>query len=92
MDAKSKMSFMNSITPEQDIICSQCGTANTSNYKFCTSCGVKISDAVSLAFAPAGETKELKQKTIQYDEPSAVFAEGLPSWSVEPPQLLVRRR
>lgn len=29
---------------------------------------------------------------VVYQEPESVFAEGLPSWDVEPPQVMVRRK
>lgn len=31
-------------------------------------------------------------KSINTEEPMSVFAEGLPSWDIVPPQLLVRRK
>ena len=36
-----------------------------------------------------------KEKTVQvsrYVEPKNVFAQGLPEWDIEPPQVMVRRR
>ncbi len=30
--------------------------------------------------------------TVKYIEPESVFAEGLPSWDIEPPQVVVRRK
>lgn len=30
--------------------------------------------------------------TVKYIEPESVFAEGLPPWDIEPPQVLVRRK
>lgn len=30
--------------------------------------------------------------TVKYVEPESVFAEGLPSWDIEPPQVVVRRK
>ena len=40
------------------------------------------------AFAPVKPA----QKAEQIEEPISAFAEGLPSWSIEPPQIMVRRR
>lgn len=37
------------------------------------------------------EKKTLKE-TFRYVEPNTVFASGLPEWSIEPPQVMVRRR
>lgn len=31
-------------------------------------------------------------KDVKYVEPNNVFAQGLPDWSIEPPQVVVRRR
>lgn len=55
------------------------------------------------AFAPAESTAEPKTdapafepaapaKTVKYKEAPSAFAEGLPEWSLEPPQVMVRRR
>ncbi len=30
-------------------------------------------------------------KVTKYVEPNNVFAQGLPEWSIEPPQIMVRR-
>lgn len=43
------------------------------------------------AFAPAEPVKQAKTAP-QYEEPMSVFAQGLPEWSIEPPQVMVRRR
>ena len=42
------------------------------------------------AFAPAGSAAV--SKTSSYTEPDNVFAQGLPSWDIVPPQVMVRRR
>ena len=53
------------------------------------------------AFAPVNEVKaeepevkapEAVKPVSNYVEPESVFAQGLPEWSVEPPQVVVRRR
>lgn len=38
------------------------------------------------------EEKETPAQVLKYVEPSNAFAEGLPEWSIEPPQVMVRRR
>ncbi len=43
--------------------------------------------AAAPAFAPAPAAP-----VSTYVEPASVFAEGLPEWSLEPPQVMVRRR
>ena len=32
------------------------------------------------------------EPTVKYIEPESAFAEGLPSWDIEPPQVVVRRK
>ena len=41
---------------------------------------------------PAAPKPEQPAPVKKYVEPSAAFAEGLPEWSIEPPQVVVRRR
>lgn len=42
----------------------------------------------------AKQASETKQEVpyVVYAEPKSVFAEGLPEWSIEPPQVVVRRK
>ena len=56
---------------------------------------------VAPAFTPVNEVKaeepevkapEAVKPVNNYVEPESVFAQGLPEWSVEPPQVVVRRR
>lgn len=94
MDAKSKANFINSVAAGTDIPCPKCGTSNKADSKFCISCGAelivpKADDAP--AFAPAQETPVAPAKVAKYVEPKSAFAEGLPEWSIEPPQVMVRR-
>ncbi len=53
------------------------------------------------AFTPVNEVKaeepvvkapEAVKPVSNYVEPESVFAQGLPEWSIEPPQVVVRRR
>lgn len=96
MDAKSKANFINSVATGIAIPCSNCGTTNESDSKFCISCGAELStQETSSANAPAFQQvkeKETPAQVSQYIEPNNVFAEGLPEWSIEPPQVMVRRR
>ncbi len=105
MDAKSRANFINSVANGQTIPCPSCGMQNKAEGKFCVSCGeeLKVPSAENNtpAFAPitenveqAEETVKVEQtkKAVKYVEPTNVFAEGLPSWSIEPPQVMVRRR
>ncbi len=36
--------------------------------------------------------EKIVEKTVVYVEPESVFAQGLPAWNVEPPQVVVRRK
>ena len=101
MDTKN-----NSNLNEEYIICEKCGEKNKLDSKFCIACGNKIENmqkenVSTPAFAPISEdsSKEVSEdkkadirKPEKYIEPKNVFAEGLPSWSIEPPEVLVRRR
>ena len=87
-----------------EILCQHCGAANTSDSQFCFSCGkeVKTVESNAPAFAPVAqevvsakaEAKEAVPvvKKGKYVEPDNAFAQGLPSWDVVPPQIVVRRR
>lgn len=95
MDAKSKAAFINSVANGTSVPCPKCGAANRADGKFCLSCGAELSAPQSKqASEPA--FKQVKKaedsaKTSRYVEPNTVFAEGLPEWSLEPPQVMVRR-
>lgn len=95
MDAKSKANFINSVASGTNIPCPKCGTSNKSDSKFCISCGAEIVVPTKAQnSAPAFETVKdagVHTKAVKYVEPSNVFAQGLPDWSIEPPQVMVRR-
>ncbi len=93
MDAKSRANFINSVASGTNIPCPKCGKSNKSDSKFCISCGAEITvpqetQNSAHAFEPA---KEAPAKPVKYVEPKNVFAQGLPNWSIEPPQIMVRR-
>ena len=100
MDAKSKANFINSVANGQVVPCPVCGAQNTLDSKFCISCGSKLvagSDARAENAAPAFQTvsddsSRSEVKVGKYKEPESVFADGLPSWDIVPPQVRVRRR
>lgn len=106
MDAKSKANFINSVANEQEVVCEGCGAKNKADSKFCIACGKEFtivgeSSNSTPAFAPveevstdvATEAKPVHTAKIEkYVEPQNVFAQGLPSWNIEPPQVMVRRR
>ena len=95
MDAKSKANFIISVASGSSIPCPKCGASNSPDDRFCLSCGAELAapqqpQAGAPAFRPAREAAV--NKTPTYVEPSHVFAQGLPDWSIEPPQVMVRRR
>lgn len=94
MDAKSKANFINSVASGEIIPCPGCGTSNKADSEFCVSCGAKITAPTEApnnvpAFEPA---KETVAEAVASSQPVDVFAQGLPEWSLEPPQVMVRRR
>lgn len=97
MDAKSKAQFINSVAAGKNVVCPKCGTVNLLENKFCIACGAEIAvsfNRTSKASAvPVVSVKENKapMDVAHYEEPNSVFAQGLPEWSVEPPQIRVRR-
>lgn len=97
MDAKSKADFFNSIVEGQTIPCPKCNTANKPDAQFCMTCGAKLTKATEKNNTPAfASVSENQQQTTcgeaKYSEVKSVFAEGLPSWDIIPPQVIVRRR
>ena len=107
MDAKSRANFINSVARGQNIPCPKCNTLNEADSKFCASCGTileKKTETNNVPFAPAKRVEEVKKvvdtnepikmaKPVEeYKEPESVFAEGLPTWNIEPPQVMVRRK
>lgn len=97
MDAKNKANFINSVAGGQVIPCPNCSTTNKPDSKRCISCGAKLSAPTDVNGAPAFEPvaenpPQTTGKAAKYVEPASVFAEGLPSWDIVPPQVMVRRR
>ena len=93
MNAKSKADFINAVAAGTVIPCPKCGTSNVSDVKFCTACGAELNvpqekQNSTPAFAPVKEPIV----TAETVESNDVFAQGLPEWSIEPPQVMVRRR
>ncbi len=96
MDAKSKANFINSVASGANVPCPKCGASNKADRKFCVSCGAEITASQTTANdTPAfASTQEAiaPAKTSRYVESNNVFAQGLPAWNIEPPQVMVRRR
>lgn len=78
MDVQTKTDLIHNVVSDKKITCPNCGTMNNSDAGFCVSCGValRITKVVSNLY---GDTK-------------SIFAEGLPDWDIEPPQVMVRRK
>lgn len=98
MDAKSKAEFINSVAAGEELECSKCGSRNKSDSKFCISCGAELvmlsENSKENAFSKVEDNSKAKpteRETSNYIEPESVFAQGLPEWSIEPPQIMVRR-
>ena len=106
MDAKLRANFINSVATGGDVPCPKCNTLNEADAKFCATCGsslVKKEESSDVPFAPVKKVEEVKKAAAEapakaapivekYTEPESVFAEGLPSWDIEPPQVMVRRK
>lgn len=89
MDAKSKAIFINSVADGKEIACPSCGTINKADGKYCIACGKALAESPATEPKPAFTAVTEKKST--YVEPRSVFAQGLPEWSLEPPQVIVRR-
>lgn len=96
MDPKSKMNFINKIVNEEVFSCPKCGASNKAGNKVCISCGNALSELQNnTAEGPAFEkvvesVSDTENK--KYVEANYAFAQGLPDWSIEPPQIIVRRK
>ena len=104
MDAKSKANFINSVASGQKVPCPSCGVLNEPDSLFCFSCGTKLEKKANtnetLPFQTAATVQKAAPKTVfqiaspvlvEEPEETSVFAEGLPSWDMLPPQVVVRR-
>ena len=97
MEAKSRADFINAVASGTDIsccICNICGLINSAESKYCFSCGAELNPSQNTqnntsAFEHVVETSVAHEEE---DKKINVFAQGLPDWSIEPPQVMVRRR
>lgn len=62
MDAKSKMSFINSIkdTTGNEQVCPKCGNGNKADCKFCVRCGTELSQITQNMNSLDNKTSEIK--------------------------------
>ena len=91
MDAASKANFINAVAGGQKIPCPNCNTVNDSGSEFCMNCGaelVKKENPETLVT----ETEFVEPEIEGVEETVSAFAEGLPSWDLVPPQVMVRRK
>lgn len=103
MDAKSRANFINSIANGQNVSCPKCNALNEVNAKFCEFCGTPLmrkreNDPVPFTTTAektnigSMEDAEIVTSVKAYKEPESAFAEGLPSWDIEPPLIISRRK
>lgn len=96
MDANNQAAFQSVAEGINEKVCPACSAKNEGSAKFCFSCGQSMikedSDIQAPAFTPAKPVVAAAPAAVVYEEPESVFAKGLPSWSLEPPQVVVRRR
>lgn len=92
MDAKSKANFINSVAAGETMPCPKCGASNKPDSKTCVSCGAELSATTNSAPAFASVEEKAAPAAGKYVEPVSAFAEGIPSWDIVPPQIMVRRR
>lgn len=96
MNAKSKANFINSIASGEKTPCPNCGALNEAKSDFCSSCGKRFDDkglgsSSDSATKSSAAFKKVSVDIVDTDSEDSVFAKGLPSWDVVPPQIMVRR-
>lgn len=100
MDAKSKAAFINSVAAGDQKPCPKCNQLNSASAKFCRFCGQKLEENAQAAPEPVKVPEPVQtpssapvfEPVEERNEPVSVFAEGLPDWNIEPPQIMVRRK
>lgn len=68
-----------------EIKCTNCGTVVHAVDAVCPKCG---GDKIDLRNT---EKEQIESNVILLEREQYVFAEGLPEWSIEPPQIVIRR-
>lgn len=77
------------------IFCPKCGVKGNASYAYCQICGERLDLAKSngLNDSSRRENSNIGQVNNEVENNNALaFAQGLPEWSLEPPQIMVRRR
>lgn len=91
-----------------DRFCTVCGTVIGVDAKFCTKCGTLLKPSGNSAVTEqkntpfqtvdmkSGDSKKIEthSENVQAEGKKKVnlFAQGLPDWNIEPPQVVVRRK
>lgn len=102
MDAKTKAAFINSVAGGTKIPCPKCNLLNEPDSSFCFSCGTPLPGNISNVNAADVESfDKAEEQTMdavsgevffpEVEEEKSAFAQGLPSWDLEPPQVAIRR-
>lgn len=88
--------FVNSGAYDSIISCLVCGAENDASSNYCQSCGNKLTFLQNDVLSDLSQKENVNKSMIQSDDniqknEDLVFAQGLPEWSLEPPQMMVRR-
>ncbi len=100
MSAKKRAAFINAVAEKKSIPCPSCNSANEPESRFCCVCGAQLPAPSSSADSSLSLSKTNEaafgsiNSSLQVSEqtPKGIFAEGMPEWNLEPPQVVVRRR
>lgn len=101
MSAKKRAAFINAVAEKMSIPCPSCNSANEPDSKFCYVCGTQLeapspsADSSNLSLSKTNEAafgSINSSLQVSAETPKGIFAEGLPEWNLEPPQVVVRRR
>ena len=84
VNTNSQVGSINSVASGTYISCPKCGSNNK------TDINRKETETSAPAFGSVENA--VTDKTRKYVEPNNAFAQGLPEWSLEPPQVAIRRR
>lgn len=77
MSGETKANMIHAVVANEKTVCPKCQSLNETGALYCASCGLDF--------------KEM-EKSVQAYLDKSVFAEGLPDWSIEPPQVVIRRK
>lgn len=99
-DSQGEQDIVNGGINSLEVRCPKCNIINEPGAVFCGSCGAKLNVPVN------GEINQRQQQAVstkaifkpvasivqEEPEEASVFAQGLPSWDIVPPQVMVRRK